>query len=345
VLVGWWFAIRMLRQKSLWTNPPFRGKPPATEEEIGDLVVWATLGVILGGRIGWDLFYGVLLCSHSPGNGYCHGLPMEFLTNPIRLIAAWDGGMSFHGGAIGVVLAIWLFCRRRGLSFFMIGDPVAWATLGVILGGRIGWDLFYGVLLCSQSAGSAYCHGLPMEFLTNPIRLIAAWDGGMSFHGGAIGVVLAIWLFCRRRGLSFFMIGDLVCLVQPIGQFFGRIANFVNGELWGKPADVPWAMVFPRAPDRLPRHPSQLYEAALEGILLFVVLQICLRVFRMHERPGLISAIFLASYGLLRFVVEFFREPDTQFIGWFSMGQALSVALLVAGFYLAITVLSKPKAA
>jgi len=249
----------MLRQKSLWTNPPFRGKPPATEEEIGDLVVWATLGVILGGRIGWDLFYGVLLCSHSPGNGYCHGLPMEFLTNPIRLIAAWDGGMSFHGGAIGVVLAIWLFCRRRGLSFFMIGD--------------------------------------------------------------------------------------LVCLVQPIGQFFGRIANFVNGELWGKPADVPWAMIFPRAPDRLPRHPSQLYEAALEGILLFVVLQICLRVFRMHERPGLISAIFLASYGLLRFVVEFFREPDTQFIGWFSMGQALSVALLVAGFYLAITVLSKPKAA
>jgi len=259
VLVGWWFAISMLRQKSLWTNPPFRGKPPATEEEIGDLVVWATLGVILGGRIGWDLFYGVLLCSHSPGNGYCHGLPMEFLTNPIRLIAAWDGGMSFHGGAIGVVLAIWLFCRRRGLSFFMIGD--------------------------------------------------------------------------------------LVCLVQPIGQFFGRIANFVNGELWGKPADVPWAMIFPRAPDRLPRHPSQLYEAALEGILLFVVLQICLRVFRMHERPGLISAIFLASYGLLRFVVEFFREPDTPFLGWFSMGQALSVALLVAGGYLAITVLSKPKAA
>jgi phosphatidylglycerol:prolipoprotein diacylglycerol transferase len=259
VLLGWWFVIAMLRQKSLWTNSPFRGKPPATEEEIGDLVVWATLGVILGGRIGWDLFYGVLLCSHSPGSGYCHGLPMEFLTNPIRLIAAWDGGMSFHGGAIGVVLAIWLFCRRRKLSFFMIGD--------------------------------------------------------------------------------------LVCLVQPIGQFFGRIANFVNGELWGKPGDVPWAMVFPRAPDQQPRHPSQLYEAALEGILLFIVLQICLRVFRMHERPGLISAIFLASYGLLRFVVEFFREPDTQFISWFSMGQALSVALLIAGGYLALTVLSKPKAA
>ena len=259
VLVGWWFVIRMLRQKSLWTNPPFSGKPPATEEQIGDLVVWATLGVILGGRIGWDIFYGVLLCSHSPGSGYCHGLPMEFLTNPVRLIAAWDGGMSFHGGAIGVVLAIALFCRRRKLSFLMIGD--------------------------------------------------------------------------------------LVCLVQPIGQFFGRIANFVNGELWGKKTDVPWAMIFPRAGDNAPRHPSQLYEAALEGILLFTVLQICLRVFRLHERPGLISAIFLASYGLLRFVVEFFREPDTQFIGWFSMGQALSVALLAAGGYLAFVVLGRPKAA
>jgi phosphatidylglycerol:prolipoprotein diacylglycerol transferase len=164
----------------------------------------------------------------------------------------------------------------------------------------------------------------------------------MSFHGGAIGVILAIWLFCRRRKLSFVRVGDIVCMVQPIGQFLGRIANFVNGELWGKPADVPWAMVFPRA-DGQPRHPSQLYEAALEGILLFVVLQICLRVFRLHERPGLISAIFLIGYGLLRFVVEFFREPDTPFLGWFSMGQALSVALILAGSYLIWWVTRRPK--
>jgi phosphatidylglycerol:prolipoprotein diacylglycerol transferase len=257
LLLGWWLVLRMLRQKSLWTNPPFNGKPPATEDQIGDLVVWATVGVVAGGRIGWDIFYGTFLCSASPG--------------------------------------------------------------------------------------AAFCKGLPMEFLTNPIRLIAAWDGGMSFHGGAIGVVLAIWLFCRRRGLSFFMIGDLVCLVQPVGQGLGRIANFINGELWGKPTDVPWAMVFPRAQDGIPRHPSQLYEFALEGVLLFVVLQICLRIFRMHERPGLISATFLASYGILRFVVEFFREPDTPFLGWFSMGQALSVALLLAGGALAWHVLSKPK--
>jgi phosphatidylglycerol:prolipoprotein diacylglycerol transferase len=255
-LLGWWLIVRMLRQKSLWTNPPFNGKPPATEEQIGDLLVWVVLGVVIGGRLGWDLFYGTFLCSASPNAGFCTGLPMGFLTNPIRLISAWDGGMSFHGGAIGVIVAIWLFCRRRRLSFVMIGD--------------------------------------------------------------------------------------LICLVQPIGQGLGRIANFVNGELWGKPSTVPWAMVFPRAGSQ-PRHPSQLYEFALEGVLLFTVLQICLRVFRLHERPGLISAIFLASYGILRFVVEFFREPDTPFLGWFSMGQALSVALILAGAWLAWHVLNKPK--
>lgn len=259
LLLGWGAVVLMLRQKSLWTNPPFSGKPPATEDQIGDFVVWATLGVILGGRLGWVIFYGIILCSVSP-----------------------DGN---------------------------------------------------------------YCAGLPGEFLTNPIRIIAAWEGGMSFHGAVIGVVLSLWLFCRKHRLSFFSMGDLVCLVQPIGQFFGRIANFVNGELWGKPSDVPWAMVFPRAHDGVPRHPSQLYEAALEGILLFVVLQLCLRLLRLHERPGLISAVFLASYGILRFVVEFFREPDTPFFGWFSMGQALSVALIAGGGWLAWTVLSKPKPA
>ncbi|MBV8976886.1 MAG: prolipoprotein diacylglyceryl transferase [Alphaproteobacteria bacterium] len=258
LLLGWWFVVAMLRQKSLWTNPPFNGTPPATEEDMGDLVVWATLGVVIGGRLGWDIFYGTFLCLSSPHAPYCTGLP---------------------GG-----------------------------------------------------------------FLSHPLRLIAAWDGGMSFHGGAIGVILAIWLFCRRRKLSFLMIGDLVCLVQPIGQFLGRIANFINGELWGKPSNVPWAMIFPRAQDHIPRHPSQLYEAALEGLLLFAVLQICLRIFRLHERPGLISAIFLAGYGLLRFVVEFFREPDTPFLGWFSMGQALSVALLAAGAVLAWYALKRPTA-
>lgn len=265
--LGWWFAVRMIRQKSLWTNPPFSGKPPATPDEIGDLVFWAMIGVVLGGRLGWDIFYGTFLCSASPGADFCRGLPGEFLTNPIRIVSAWEGGMSFHGAVIGVVLAIWLFCRSRKLSFFSVGD--------------------------------------------------------------------------------------LVCLVQPIGQFLGRLANFNNGELWGKPTDMPWGTVFCSQYIRdqhqgacpaglIPRHPSQLYEAALEGILLFVVLQVCLRVFRLHEKPGLISAIFLAGYGLLRFVVEFFREPDTPFIGWFSMGQALSCFLVLAGAYLAWHVMRKP---
>lgn len=259
LLGAWWYMLVMLRQRSLWKNPPFGGKPPATSDEIGDLFTWVALGVIVGGRLGWDIFYGTFLCSASP-----------------------------H---------------------------------------------------------AQFCEGLPLGFLTNPIKIVSAWEGGMSFHGGAVGVIAAIWLFCRRRKLSFLAIGDLVCLVQPIGQFSGRIANFFNGELWGKPTGVPWAMIFPNAPDRLPRHPSQLYEAVLEGILLFAVLQVCLRVFRLHERPGLISAVFLAGYGVLRFVVEFFREPDTPFLGWFSMGQALSVGLLIAGAYLAWSVLAEPKPA
>jgi phosphatidylglycerol:prolipoprotein diacylglycerol transferase len=248
LLLGWWAISRMLRQKSLWTNPPFNGKPPATPDDIGDLVVWATFGVIVGGRLGWVLFYGIALCSVSP-----------------------DGAM---------------------------------------------------------------CHGLPMGFLTDPIRIVAAWDGGMSFHGGLIGMVTALWLFTRRRGLKFVQVGDLVASVTPIGLFFGRIANFVNGELWGKPTDVPWAMIFPHAPDQLPRHPSQLYEAALEGIVLFIVLQVGLRVFRWHERPGLLAGTFFLLYGLFRAFVEIFREPDAPFWGPVSMGQALSFPMFaVAAFF------------
>lgn len=247
LLLGWWAIGQMLRQKSLWTNLPFNGKPPATPDDVGDLVVWATFGVIIGGRLGWVLFYGIALCSVSP-----------------------EGAM---------------------------------------------------------------CNGLPMAFLSDPIRIIAAWDGGMSFHGGLIGLVAALWLFARRRGVDFVQLGDLVSVVTPIGLFFGRIANFINGELWGKPTDVPWAMVFPHAPGHLARHPSQLYEAALEGIVLFIVLQVGLRVFRWHERPGLLAAVFFLLYGLFRAFVEIFREPDAPFLGPISMGQALSFPMFAAAAY------------
>lgn len=249
LLLGWWWLARMIRDKSLWTNPPFNGKAPATLDDIGDFVVWATLGVIIGGRLGWVLFYGTFLCSVSPEH-------------------------------------------------------------------------------------ADFCRGLPMGFITNPLRIIAAWEGGMSFHGAAIGVIVALWLFTRKRKIPFVQLGDLVCAVQPIGQFFGRIANFINGELWGKPTNVPWAMVFPNAPDHQPRHPSQLYEACLEGLVLFIILQIAIRVFRAHERPGLVSAIFFTGYGLFRFFIEFFREPDTPFIGWFSLGMAFSIPMWLTAAYL-----------
>jgi len=248
ILTAWWVISRTLRNKDLWKNPPFNGKPPATMDDIGDLVVWATLGIVIGGRLGWDIFYGTILCSVSPDAGFCAGLPLAFLTNPLKIIAVWEGGMSFHGGVIGLFVAIWLFCRHRNLNLLAIGD--------------------------------------------------------------------------------------LVTSVAPIGIFLVRIANFVNGELWGRPTDVPWAMVFPRAPDQLPRHPSQLYEAFLEGIVLFVILQFCVRVLRWHEKPGLIAGTFFVGYGLFRFTVEFFREPDAPFLGWFTMGMALCVPLVAAGLLL-----------
>jgi len=230
-----------------------------------------------------------------------------------------------------------------------------WATLGVILGGRIGWVILYGTILCSVSPDAGFCHGLPMAFLTNPMRIVAVWDGGMSFHGAAIGVILAIVLFTRRRKLPFLQIGDLVCAVQPIGQFFGRIANFINGELWGKPTDMPWGMVFctPRVVQTnhgacpagmIARHPSQLYEAALEGILLFVILQVGIRIFRWHERPGLVSGVFLVGYAVLRYFVEFFREPDAPFLAGVSMGQALSLLFLIGGGAVLWIAFSRPRA-
>jgi phosphatidylglycerol:prolipoprotein diacylglycerol transferase len=257
LLLGWGGIILILRRKPFWAALPFNGKPPATEDQIGDLVVWMTFGVIIGGRLGWDLIYGVILCSVSPYADFCRGLPMEFATNPIKIIAAWEGGMSFHGGLLGVVIAMWWFCRRQKLNLLSIAD--------------------------------------------------------------------------------------LVCLVAPIGLFFGRLANFVNGELWGRVTTVPWAMVFPRAGD-LPRHPSQLYEAATEGILLFIILQICLAM-GLHRKPGLLTAIFLLGYGLFRFICEFFREPDAPFLGPVSMGMALSIPVWLAAGALFVISLRPPSRA
>ena len=229
----------------------------------------------------------------------------------------------------GLLSAWWIMARMAErppapgekpiLTRLMIDDYLLWATLGVILGGRFGYVLFY--------QGD--------YFLENPLRIFAVWQGGMSFHGGLAGVMLATILFARRRHVPILAIGDIACLVAPIGLFLGRIANFINGELFGRPTDVPWAMVFPRGGDIL-RHPSQLYEAALEGLLLLAILWALARFAHARGRRGLITGAFLLGYGLFRSFVELFREPDIQ-IGFLSgnttMGQWLSVPVIIAGIW------------
>lgn len=198
-----------------------------------------------------------------------------------------------------------------------LDDFLLWATLGIVLGGRIGFVLFYD----------------PAHFAANPLAALAIWEGGMSFHGGLLGVIVAVFLFCRSRAFSPWTMFDLLGAVVPIGIFFGRIANFINGELWGRPADVPWAMVFPGAGPE-PRHPSQLYEAALEGVLLFVVVWVAVHRFRALARPGLAAGIFAAGYGVARTVAELFRMPDPQigFLwGGLTMGMVLSFPMIVVG--------------
>jgi phosphatidylglycerol:prolipoprotein diacylglycerol transferase len=237
ILFGWWYAVRLIRTASLWLRPPHNGLAPATPEDIGDLLVWVTVGIILGGRLGFVLFYGLV------------------------------------------------------------------------------YDANY--------------------YLSQPLRIFAAWEGGMAFHGGLLGATIAVILFARSRGINVFKLGDLMFAVAPVGIFLVRIANFINGELWGKVSDAPWAMVFPNpaaGPD--PRHPSQLYEATLEGLLLFIILR--LMIFRGNalDRPGLVSGVFLVGYAAARIFSEFFRDSD-QWVFYpnsgFTMGMALSLPMAVVG--------------
>jgi phosphatidylglycerol---prolipoprotein diacylglyceryl transferase len=199
-----------------------------------------------------------------------------------------------------------------------LDDLLLYGVLGVVLGGRLGYVLFYK----------------PGYYLSHPAEILAIWQGGMAFHGGMLGVLLALLFFARRRGLPFLAVGDFVAPLVPLGLAAGRLGNFINGELWGRvtdPAVIPWAMVFPQAGDGLARHPSQLYQMALEGLALFVVLW----WFSSHRRPiGAVSGLFLLGYGLMRFLAEFGREPD-DFLGLlslgFSMGQWLSLPMMAAG--------------
>lgn len=195
-----------------------------------------------------------------------------------------------------------------------VDDLLFYGVFGVIAGGRLGYVLFYK----------------PAYYLQHPLEIFAIWQGGMSFHGGFLGVLVALWIFARVRGRRYLEVTDFVAPLVPLGLAAGRLGNFINGELWGRPASVPWAMVFPQVDD-VPRHPSQLYQFALEGVALFVILWI----FTRRRRPlGAASGLFLAGYGAFRFVAEYFREPDS-FLGvlalGLSMGQWLSLPMILLG--------------
>lgn len=226
----------------------------------------------------------------------------------------------------GIVLG-WRLLRRLAItppqvaSAQQVDDYVTWATLGIILGGRLGYVLFYR----------------PGHYLFHPLEALMVWQGGMAFHGGALGVIIATLLFCRGQKLNPLALGDRVAVVVPIGLFFGRMANFINGELWGRAADVPWAMIFPADRLQIPRHPSQLYQAGLEGIVLFVVMLVLWSNTANRSRTGLLTGALLAGYGLARLVGEFFREPDAHLGLLFAgatMGQLLSLPMVLAGAWL-----------
>lgn len=198
-----------------------------------------------------------------------------------------------------------------------IDDYLTWAILGVLLGGRIGYVLFYN---------------LPTYF-DNPLEALKIWHGGMSFHGGVIGVVLSLILYSKIKKVPFWRLSDVAAAVTPIGFFLGRVANFINGELYGRVTNVEWAVRFPRGGE-LPRHPSQLYEAMTEGVLLFILLYVLMHMKAVRERPGTVSALFMLGYGTARFVCEFFREPDIQLgfiVEQVTMGQILCIPMMIAG--------------
>jgi phosphatidylglycerol:prolipoprotein diacylglycerol transferase len=284
---------------------------------------------------------------------------MPFLALPfpaIDPIAFAIGPFAIRWYALAYVVGLlggWFYARRlaararlwgslRQPTAAEIDDVIVWVALGVVLGGRIGYVLFYNF----------------EAYLARPAEILAVWHGGMSFHGGFLGAILALVLFARARGLNSLAMLDLAAVVTPIGLFFGRIANFINGELWGRPApDIPWAFVFPGA-GALPRHPSQLYEALGEGLILFLILAVAVHRFG-FRRPGLLGGLFVLGYAIARIVCEFFREPDPQLgyllgtsvgalRGGLTMGMILSIPMALVGagaIWLAARGSTRPRAA
>jgi phosphatidylglycerol:prolipoprotein diacylglycerol transferase len=270
-------------------------------------------------------------------------MPLALLTYPkFDPVLYSFGPFAIRWYALAYIAGIllgWLYARAvianqrnwggpAPLTVLDYDDFVLWVTLGVILGGRTGYVLFYNL----------------DHFIEQPAEILQVWKGGMSFHGGFLGCVLAVGLFAWKRGIPFLSLGDITCAVGPIGLFLGRLANFVNGELWGRQTDVPWAMIFPgREAGDVPRHPSQLYEAALEGLVLLLILHVLIRRGAL-ERPGLIIGAFAMLYAVFRSFCELFREPDVQ-LGFLwhgtTMGMLLSVPLFLAGLGFAVYALRR----
>lgn len=229
--------------------------------------------------------------------------------------------------------------RLRGpiASSEQIDDLILWITLGVIVGGRLGHVLFYTML------------SNPDSILSDPVEIFRTWHGGMSYHGGTLGVLIATLLFVRsqrnKAPIDLLRLGDLICAVVPIGLFFGRVANFINGELWGRPTALPWGIIFPAADGVMPRHPSQLYEAALEGIVLFLVLRWATHGAKLLNRRGVVAGMYFAGYGLIRALLENVREPDVgmpNFPLGLTMGMILSLPMLAFGAWLVWRGLKEP---
>ena len=239
------------------------------------------------------------------------------------LAIRWYALAYIAGLLIGTWLVRKLVQRRPAVALpDQVSDFLTWATLGVVLGGRLGYVLFYQ----------------PSRFLARPWEIFEVWGGGMSFHGGMLGVTVAIVLFCRRQRIPVLGFADRIAVAAPIGLFLGRVANFINGELWGREAPdwLPWAMIFPTGGD-VPRHPSQLYQALMEGLLLFVAMLALARSERIRERYGALTGLFLCGYAVARTVGELFRQPD-PFLGFLfagaTMGQLLSLPMFLAGLVL-----------
>lgn len=240
--------------------------------------------------------------------------PVIFSIGPVAL--RWYGTMYLIGFIAAMFIANKAADKSNGLwTREQVSDLLFYGFLGVILGGRFGYVLFYQF----------------DYFLADPLYLLKIWQGGMSFHGGLLGVIFAIYLFARKTKKKFLQVGDFVAPLVPIGLGMGRLGNFINAELWGRQTDVPWAMVFPTDPLQVPRHPSQLYEFFLEGVVLFAILFILMRKPR---TLGLASGAFLIGYGVFRSFVEFFREPDAHlglYFSFISKGQILSIPMILAG--------------